>query len=267
MRSHAIVIKGVSHTYRDHAAVADVSFTLAEGEFATLVGSSGCGKTTLLNMVAGLVQPSSGTVSVLGQAPVRGNYEISYMMARDALFPWRTSLENVALGAELRGVPPGERRDRAMQLLGTVGLGRYAHEYPKALSQGMRQRVALARTFCIEAPILLMDEPFAALDAQTKLALEDLLLRLWETENKTVLFVTHDLNEAIAVSDRVIVMSAGPGQVIADISIDLPRPRSVRALQSDERYHRVYSEIWATMESSIQSGPQLGVPAESEVRR
>ena len=155
------------------------------------------------------------------------------MLARDALAPWRTALGNAELGTEVRGVPAEKRRARALDLLEKVGLKGFENAYPKALSQGMRQRVALARTFSLDSPILLMDEPFGALDAQTKLQLEDVLLSLWQRERRTVLFITHDLSEAVSMSDRVIVMSARPGRIIADVPITLGRPRSVRALQKD----------------------------------
>ena len=159
-----------------------------------------------------------GTYLVGGKPPVSGNRDIAYMLARDALCPWRTALENAELGAEIRGVPPPERRQRALELLDKVGLKGFENAYPKALSQGMRQRVALARTFSLDAPILLMDEPFGALDAQTKLQLEDVLLSLWQREQRTVVFVTHDLSEAVSMSDRVVVMSARPGRIIADVT-------------------------------------------------
>ena len=170
------------------------------------------------------------------------------MLARDALCPWRTALENAELGAEIRGVPPPERRQRALELLDKVGLKGFENAYPKALSQGMRQRVALARTFSLDAPILLMDEPFGALDAQTKLQLEDVLLSLWQREQRTVVFVTHDLSEAVSMSDRVVVMSARPGRIVADVRITLGRPRSVRALQKDPAYHELYSHVWTKLE-------------------
>src|SRR5262249_42864181 len=170
-----------------------------------------------------------GELLVGGKAPVMGNRDIAYMLARDALCPWRTTLENAELGCEIRGVPPQERRARVLELLEKVGLSGFEAAYPKALSQGMRQRVALARTFALDSPILLMDEPFGALDAQTKLQLQDVLLSLWQRERRTVLFITHDLSEAVLMSDRVVVMSARPGRIIADVPISLSRPRSVRA--------------------------------------
>ena len=233
--------------------VNDVSLNVAPGEFVSIVGPSGCGKTTLLNLAAGLLpaEVARGTILVGGKPPERGNRDIAYMLARDALSPWRTALGNAELGAEIRGIPALERRARARDLLEKVGLKGFENAYPKALSQGMRQRVALARTFALDSPILLMDEPFGALDAQTKLQLEDVLLGLWERESRTVVFITHDLSEAVSMSDRVIVMSARPGRIIADVTIPLGRPRSVRALQKDPAYHELYAKVWTKLEEGL----------------
>jgi len=234
-------------------AVDDVSLSVGVGEFVSVVGPSGCGKTTLLNFAAGLLPAdvTRGELFVGGKAPVMGNRDIAYMLARDALCPWRTTLENAELGCEIRGMPQEARRARALDLIEKVGLKGFEAVYPKALSQGMRQRVALARTFALDSPILLMDEPFGALDAQTKLQLEDVLLSLWQRERRTVLFITHDLSEAVSMSDRVVVMSARPGRIIADVPIALPRPRSVRALQRDPAYHELYAEVWTKLEEGL----------------
>jgi NitT/TauT family transport system ATP-binding protein len=234
-------------------AVSDFSLSIAPGEFVSIVGPSGCGKTTLLNFAAGLLPAGAGrgTLLIGGHPPKTGSHDIAYMLARDALAPWRSALDNAQLGTEIRGVPQEERRRRALDLLEKVGLKGFEDAYPKALSQGMRQRVALARTFCLDAPILLMDEPFGALDAQTKLQLEDVLLSLWQREQRTVLFITHDLSEAVSMSDRVIVMSSRPGRIIADVPIGLGRPRSVRALQKDHAYHELYSQVWTKLEEGL----------------
>jgi NitT/TauT family transport system ATP-binding protein len=251
----SIVLENVSVEFKAAGvlAVDDVSLHLKPGEFVSIVGPSGCGKTTLANFAAGLLPAGvgSGTFLVGGKPPSIGNREIAYMLARDALSPWRTTLSNAELGTEIRGMPEKERRQRAMDLLEQVGLKGFENAYPKALSQGMRQRVALARTFCLDSPILLMDEPFGALDAQTKLQLEDVLLSLWQRDGRTVLFITHDLSEAVSMSDRVIVMSARPGRIIADVPITLGRPRSVRALQKDARYHELYSHVWTKLEEGL----------------
>lgn len=252
--SGSIVFDHVSITFSGSLLVVnDVSLDVMTGEFVSIVGPSGCGKTTLLNLAAGLL-PSNiarGLVTVGGKPPQRGNRDIAYMLARDALSPWRTALGNAELGNEIRGVPAKERRDRARGLLETVGLQGFEDAYPKALSQGMRQRVALARTFGLDSPILLMDEPFGALDAQTKMQLEDVLLDLWQRHQRTVVFVTHDLSEAVSMSDRVIVMSRRPGRIITDMRISLGRPRSVRALQKDPAYHRLYAEVWTKLEEGL----------------
>ena len=230
-------------------AVDNVSLSLAPGEFVSLVGPSGCGKTTILNLLTGLLkEEADGDVRVLGRPPREGNPDIAYMLARDSLLPWRTARDNAAFGMEVRGLPRRERETRARDLLQQVGLGDFADKFPKALSHGMRQRCALARTFALDSPVLLMDEPFGALDAQTKLTLEDLLMQLWSAHRKTVVFVTHDLAEAIALSDRVIVMSARPGRIVADVAIDLPRPRDVRKLQTDHRFHDLYAKLWRLLE-------------------
>jgi NitT/TauT family transport system ATP-binding protein len=234
-------------------AVSEFSLNIAPGEFVSIVGPSGCGKTTLLNYAAGLLPPGAGRGRLLvnGKPPSTGTHDLAYMLARDALAPWRTALGNAELGSEVRGVPAEKRRARALDLLEKVGLKGFENAYPKALSHGMRQRVALARTFSLDSPILLMDEPFGALDAQTKLQLEDVLVSLWQRERRTVLFITHDLAEAVSMSDRVIVMSSRPGRIIADVPITLGRPRSVRALQKDPHYHELYSQVWTKLEEGL----------------
>jgi NitT/TauT family transport system ATP-binding protein len=249
----AIDIRDVVHRFAgDVLAVSHATLHVAPGEFVSIVGPSGCGKTTLLNLLAGLLPLQEGSISVAGAAPRAGRHDVAYMLARDSLLPWLNALQNARFGAEIRNIPGQRRTARARELLKQVGLGSFEHTYPKALSQGMRQRVALARTFCLDSPILLMDEPFGALDAQTKLQLEEVLLSLWTSERRTVVFITHDLSEAVALSDRVIVMSARPGTIIADIKVDLPRPRSVRALQRDARYHDIYATIWSKLELALE---------------
>jgi NitT/TauT family transport system ATP-binding protein len=235
-------------------AVDGVTLDVRPGEFLCIVGPSGCGKTTLLNYAAGLLPSqvlTGGSAQVLGEQPREGHERLAYMLARDSLLPWRTALGNAEFGAEARGVPAAVRRARAVKLLERVGLGGFADSYPKALSHGMRQRVALARTFCLDADVLLMDEPFGALDAQTKLQLEDLLLELWQETQKTVVFITHDLSEAIALGDRVIVMAPRPGRIIAEVPIQLARPRKIGALQKDPAYHEYYARIWTTLEEGF----------------
>lgn len=246
-----IEVAGVSKIFPDGTrAATDVSFNVNVGEFVSIVGPSGCGKTTILNLLAGIIPLETGTMHIAGETPRAGRHDVAYMLARDSLFPWRTALQNAMVGLEFRGASAKESRERATDILGRVGLERFLDQYPKSLSHGMRQRVALARTFALHSQILLMDEPFGALDAQTKLQLEDVLMSLWDEERKTVVFITHDLAEAVSLSDRVIVMSARPGRIVEDIPIPLSRPRSVRALQQDPAYHELYARIWSRLESA-----------------
>lgn len=247
----AISIRNVTVRFGEILAVENVSVDIAPGEFVSIVGPSGCGKTTLLNLLTGLLDLHEGTIEIAGKPPRAGNPDTAYMLARDCLLLWRTALGNAMYGMEARGVPRKEREKRARKLLKDVGLEKFTDHYPKALSHGMRQRNALARTFCLESPVLLMDEPFGALDAQTKLQLEDLLLDLWGREKHTVVFITHDLAEAVALSDRVLVMGAHPGRIIADVKVDIPRPRSVRDLQKDPKFHEIYSHLWEKLEEGM----------------
>ncbi|MGE5668145.1 MAG: ABC transporter ATP-binding protein [Betaproteobacteria bacterium] len=247
-----IEISGVSHAFSHGVpAIQDISITVGKGEFVSIVGPSGCGKTTVLNLLAGLIEVQGGVVHLASRKPRAGRHDVAYMLARDCLFPWRTAIENAMLGAELRNVSRQKRLSRAKAFLKRVGLEGFENQYPKALSHGMRQRVALARTFSLDSEILLMDEPFGALDAQTKLQLEDVLLNLWNDERRTVVFITHDLAEAVILSDRVIVMSARPGRIVDDIPIPLRRPRSVRGLQKDPAYHELYAKVWERLEAGL----------------
>ena len=251
MAGPAIDVVDFSLAYaQGQPVLSGINARVDRGEFVSLVGPSGCGKTTLLNVLAGLVQAhASGRASVLAHPPKLGSPDVAYMLARDSLLPWRSALHNACFGIEVRGAARGEREQRAARMLQRVGLTGFEHALPKALSHGMRQRVALARTFAMDAKVLLMDEPFGALDAQTKLHLQDLLLQLTQEDQRTVVFVTHDLAEAVALSDRVIVLASRPGRVVADVPIGLPRPRSVRQLQKDPAFHALYAQVWAHLES------------------
>ena len=227
-----IAVNGVSQVFDNGVeALQRIDLSIPSGQFVALVGASGCGKTTLLNMIAGLIRPTEGELLIAGKPPVLPNLDVGYMFARDALLSWRRADKNVELPLEVRGWPKDKRRQRSHELLRTVGLeGREKH-YRLQLSQGMRQRVAIARTLAADPSILLMDEPFAALDARTKLTLQAEFLRLWEgtgdgVDRKTVIFVTHDLTEAALLADRVIVMLPHPGRIAEDRVIDLPRPRA-----------------------------------------
>lgn len=237
-----------------------VDLTIGRGEFVALVGASGCGKTTLLNMIAGLVTPTAGRVLVSGQPPRCPNLDIGYMFARHALLPWRSVRRNVELGLEVRGWSRADRQARAREMLGLMGLSRQERLYPSQLSQGMRQRVSLARTLAADPSIILMDEPFAALDARTKLGLQAEFTRIWEAgaesggrDHKTVVFVTHDLQEATLLADRVIIMLPSPGRVALDRRIDLPRPRAsgLAELMFTEQFRTFHHELFARLEGSL----------------
>jgi NitT/TauT family transport system ATP-binding protein len=254
--SLGIQIRSLSHVFNESVtALTDFSLEIAPREFVSIVGPSGCGKTTVLNLVAGLLPIQSGSIAVGTTAPQAGRHDVAYMLARDCLYPWLTTQQNAELGCRIRQMDPELSAQRARDLLTNVGLKGFEGAYPKELSQGMRQRVALARTFAMPSPVLLMDEPFGALDAQTKLILGELLDRLWEREQRTVLFITHDLAEAIALSDRVIVMSRRPGRILANLTIELPRPRSVRAMQKDPRFHEIYASVWSLLEQALTEAP------------
>jgi NitT/TauT family transport system ATP-binding protein len=232
-------------------AVENVTLDVPEGSIVTIVGPSGCGKSTLLNVVAGLMAASTGAVQVDG-SPVCGvRHDVGYMFARDGMMPWRTAIENVEFGLEVRGI--ADRRERAAEWLRKVGLEKFKTHYRHELSQGMRQRVAVARTFAIEPNILLMDEPFGALDSQTRLLLQGLFLSVWERSKRTVLFVTHDLHEAIFLSDVVVVFTNRPGRVKSIVPIALPRPRLPPAeLAVAPEFRDIYSRIWNDLKDEVQ---------------
>lgn len=248
----AILVDRVSHAYAQRTQVVRVldaiSLVIHRGAFVALVGPSGCGKTTLLDILSGLVSLQSGRVMVAGKLPQAGRRDTARMFARDALLPWLSAYYNVDFAARTRRRQGEDGREPILAILRDVGLEGFEETYPRQLSQGMRQRVALARTFSLQSEHLFLDEPFGALDAQTKLVLQDKLLSLWERFRSTVVLVTHDLAEAVALSDRVVVMSARPGRIVADVAIDLPRPRSVRALQSRREYHDIYGRLWQELE-------------------
>ncbi len=238
-----------------YTAVRDVSLSVAPGEFVSVVGPTGCGKSTLLNVGAGLLEPSSGSVQVFGEVLKGINRRAGYMFQTDALMPWRTALANVMAGLEFRGVAPEEARRQAEDWLKRVGLGGFGDRYPHQLSGGMRKRSALAQTLVLDPDIILMDEPFSALDIQTRQLMENEVLDLWAAKRKAVLFITHDLDEAIAMSDRVVVLSAGPGShPIGEFTIDLPRPRDVAEVRVDPRFIELHKAIWGVLRDEVLKG-------------
>ena len=252
----AVELDGVSVTFdvpgKGRTLVArDISFTAQQGEFIAIVGPSGCGKTTVLNMLAGLLSPSGGTVSRHGKPVTGPSRDIGYMLARSALTPWRTTRANVELGLEIRGVPRKERRERSMQLLSQLRIDHFADAYPSQLSHGMQQRVAIARTLAVDPDLWLMDEPFGALDAQTRVKVQTEFLSLWEGTPKTVIFVTHDLSEAVMMADRVIVMTARPGTIKSDTRVDVPRPRRPADLLFDPQLEHIEQEIWKELRDEL----------------
>ena len=233
-------------------ATHDINISIPAGQFVAIVGPSGCGKTTILNMLAGLLRPTTGSVKRHGVEVDGPSRDIGYMLARSALSPWRTARKNVEFGLEIRGVPKAERRRRAMELLSSVNLEGFANAFPAQLSQGMNQRVAIARTLAIDPDLWLMDEPFGALDAQTRLTVQAEFVRLWEdAEHKTVIFVTHDLEEAVLLADRVIVMTARPGRIKSDTIIDLSRPRVIDELRFDQAFKDAEHRIWEELRDEI----------------
>jgi NitT/TauT family transport system ATP-binding protein len=233
-------------------AVDQASLALDQNEFVAIVGPTGCGKSTLLNLVAGLIKPKSGQVEVFGQKVDGINRAAGYLFQQDGLMPWKSAEANVAVGLQVAGKSRHEARARAREWLARVGLRGFDHFYPHQLSGGQKKRVALAQMLIRDPKILLMDEPFGPLDAQTRALMADLVLQLWTQDRKAVLFVTHDLDEAISLADRVAVMSAGPrSRIIALHRIDLPRPRSALDIRLEPRFHAIQKAIWADLKAEV----------------
>ena len=260
----ALVLKDVSCTFaaRDNAAqrytaVAEVDLRVGAGEFVSVVGPTGCGKSTLLNVGAGLLAPSTGSVTVFGQ-PLSGiNSRAGYMFQTESLMPWRSALANVMAGLEFRGMPDRQAREQAEEWLRRVGLGGFGDRYPHQMSGGMRKRASLAQVLVLDPDIILMDEPFSALDIQTRQLMENEVLALWQSKKKAVLFITHDLDEAIAMSDRVVVMSAGPAsRPIGEFTIDLERPRDVAEVRTTPRFIELHNAIWGVLRDEVLKGYQ-----------
>ncbi len=263
MNAAALDLVGVSCTFvsadvpgQRYTAVRDVSLQVGGGEFVAVVGPTGCGKSTLLNMAAGLLAPSSGTVQVFGQRLDGINHRAGYMFQAESLMPWRTGLGNVMAGLEFRGdVSKADARVLAEDWLRRVGLGGFGDRYPHQLSGGMRKRVSLAQTLALDPDIILMDEPFSALDIQTRQLMENEVLDLWAAKKKAVLFITHDLDEAIAMSDRVVILSAGPAShPIGEFAIDIARPRDVAEIKTSARFIELHAAIWAVLRDEVLKG-------------
>jgi NitT/TauT family transport system ATP-binding protein len=238
-----------------YTAVKDATLNIAAGEFVSVVGPTGCGKSTLLNIAAGLMQASSGRCQVFGEPLAGINAKAGYMFQAESLMPWRSTLANVTAGLQFRGIDATEANRRGEQWLVRVGLGGFGDRYPHQLSGGMRKRAALAQMLILDPQILLMDEPFSALDVQTRQLMENELLEIWEADKKSVLFITHDLEEAISMSDRVVVLSAGPAtHPIGEFLIDLPRPRDVAEIRMTPRFLELHEQIWNTMKGEVLKG-------------
>jgi NitT/TauT family transport system ATP-binding protein len=234
-----------------HTAVRDLNLTVDPGEFVAVVGPTGCGKSTALSLVSGLQPASAGQVRVNGERVTSIPDGVGYVFQNDAVMPWRSVLDNVASGPRFRGVPKAEAREQAADWVRRVGLAGFEKYYPHQLSGGMRKRVALAQTLVTKPRILLMDEPFSALDVQTRALMQDELLRLWSGSGAAVVFVTHDLEEAIALADKVVVLTTSPATVKDVFTVDLPRPRRVEELRLTEDFLRIYREVWESLRIEV----------------
>ena len=258
--SAAVALSDVTIAFRladggTYEAVQSASLDVAEGEFVAIVGPTGCGKTTLLNVAAGLFPPSKGRVDIFGTRLEGLNRQSGYLFQSEALFPWKTALDNVAIGLETAGIDRAQAHERAQAWLVRVGLGQFGPRYPHMLSGGQRKRVGLAQVLIRDPKILLMDEPFGPLDAQTRQIMGNLLLDLWSADRKAVMFVTHDLEEAIALSDRVVIMSAGPAaRIIGNWRVPLARPRDIAEVKLERGFHELHREIWQTLKDEVLKG-------------
>ena len=260
----ALTLSGVACTFvskeapgQRYTAVENVDLHVGAGEFVSVVGPTGCGKSTLLNVAAGLLTPSAGNVAVFGEPLTALNRRAGYMFQTESLMPWRTALANVSAGLEFRGTPLKEATAQAQDWLARVGLAGFGDRYPHQMSGGMRKRASLAQTLVLDPDIILMDEPFSALDIQTRQLMENEVLQLWQAKRKAVLFITHDLDEAIAMSDRVVVMSAGPAShPMGEFVIDIPRPRDVAEIKSTPRFRELHAGIWDVLRAEVLKGYQ-----------
>lgn len=262
VNDHALELLDVTCTFRSrdnagqaYTAVGQTTLRIRAGEFVSVVGPTGCGKSTLLNIGAGLLPPTSGSVKVFGQTLAGINSRAGYMFQTEALMPWRSAIDNVMVGLQYHGVPDAEARAQAQAWLERVGLADFGDRYPHQLSGGMRKRTALAQVLALDPDIILMDEPFSALDIQTRQLMENEVLDLWAAKKKAVLFITHDLDEAIAMSDRVVVLSAGPAtRPMGEFEIDLPRPRNVAEVRTQPRFIELHTQIWDVLRDEVLKG-------------
>ncbi|ASW10761.1 MULTISPECIES: ABC transporter ATP-binding protein [unclassified Rhizobium] len=248
-----VAIENVTMAFGSFVAVQDVNLTVADGEFVAIVGPTGCGKSTILNAIAGLLKPAKGSVSIDGSVVSGVQNNIGYLFQQDALLPWKTAIENVELGPMFQGVGAGERRERALKWLAKVGLKGFEDRYPHQLSGGQRKRVQMAQALITGPKVILMDEPFSALDIHTRHLMQNELLRLWQEEQRAVVLITHDLEEAIALGDRVVVLASGPrSRVIDSFPVDLERPRDVAEIKLDPRFTELYRNIWASLRGEVE---------------
>ena len=264
MGTPAVAFEGVTVRFPTpggevHTVLRDISLDIAESTFVAIVGPSGCGKSTLLNVAAGLLMPPEGRARIFGEPLQAINRYATYLFQQDALLPWRTVLDNVRLGLVFRNVPEAEATARATHFIERVGLKGFEDRFPHQLSGGMRKRVAVAQSWIVDPRILLMDEPFGALDVQTRQIMENELLDLWQESRQTVLFITHDLEEAIALADRVVVISAGPAaRIKGDYEVTLPRPRDVAEIRLNPEFTQLYKRIWSDLRDEVRQSYAAG---------
>jgi len=250
-----LAIEGVGKEYSARGkrvvALESIDLDVTEGEFVTIVGPSGCGKSTLLNLIVGLLRSSAGRITFRGERIDGICTKIGYVTQKDNLLPWRTLIENVEISLEIRGVEANARRTQSRDYIDRVGLGGFEEHYPHELSGGMRQRANIIRTLIYDPELILMDEPFGPLDAQTRIVLQDQLLQLWSASKKTIIFITHDLVEAITLADRVVLMSSRPGKIKLIENVAIPRPRDVFKIHESEQFRAVYERLWQQLRPEV----------------
>ncbi len=255
----AVKLHGVDVAFNNFTAVKDANLSVPAGQFLAIVGPTGCGKSTLLNVSAGLLQPALGHCEIFGEKLEGINRQAGYLFQADSLMPWKTAIDNIAIGLEIRGVARSMALDEAKKWLTRVGLQAFGDRYPHQLSGGQRKRIGLAQVLILNPKLILMDEPFGPLDAQTRVLMGDLLLDLWSEDRKAVMFVTHDLEEAITLADRVIIMSAGPAShVKGDYMIDLPRPRELQEIRLTKEFAEIHRTLWNDLKEEVLKAYQQG---------